>query len=50
MVRRFFQDYKKLEEKIVEVGDIESAEMAYPVIENALRQYDKMRRSGHLTR
>src|ERR1700744_5016779 len=27
MVRRFFQDYKQLEEKVVEVDDIQSAEM-----------------------
>jgi inorganic pyrophosphatase len=50
MVRRFFQDYKKLEEKVVEVDDIEPAAMAYPIIESALTQYDKKRRSGHLTK
>src|ERR1700722_8117861 len=48
MVRRFFQDYKKLEDKVVEVDEIESAEKAYPIIEQALSEYDKKRRSGHL--
>jgi inorganic pyrophosphatase len=48
IVRRFFQDYKKLEDKLVEVDEIESAENAYPVIEHALAEYDKKRRSGHL--
>ena len=50
MVRRFFQDYKKLEEKVVEVDEIEAAAMAYPIIEVALTQYDKKRRSGHMTK
>ncbi len=36
MVRRFFQDYKQLEDKVVEVDEIQSAEMAYPIIEAAL--------------
>jgi len=47
MVRRFFQDYKSLEGKIVEVDEIQSAAAAYPVIEEALTKYDKKRRSGH---
>jgi inorganic pyrophosphatase len=46
MVRRFFQDYKQLENKIVEVDDFLSAELAYPIIESALTQYDKKRRAG----
>src|SRR5580658_1779371 len=50
MVRRFFQDYKKLEEKVVEVDKIEPPEMAYPIIEIALTQYDKRRRAGHLAK
>src|SRR4029079_1750002 len=35
MLRRFFQDYKQLEGKAVEVDEIEPAKMAYPVIEDA---------------
>ena len=47
MVRRFFQDYKQLEGKKVEVDDIQPAAAAYPVIEGALARYDKKRRAGH---
>lgn len=47
MVRRFFQDYKQLEGKIVEVDAIQPAAAAYPVIESALARYDKKRRAGH---
>jgi inorganic pyrophosphatase len=50
MVRRFFQDYKKLEEKVVEVDEIQPPEMAYSIIEIALTQYDKRRRAGHLSK
>jgi inorganic pyrophosphatase len=39
MVRRFFQDYKQLERKAVEVDEILPAAAAYPIIENALAQY-----------
>ena len=39
MVRRFFQDYKQLERKAVEVDEILPAEAAYPIIEEALAQY-----------
>lgn len=39
MVRRFFQDYKQLEGKVVEVDEIEPAEKAYPVIESAVNAY-----------
>ena len=39
MVRRFFQDYKQLEGKEVEVDDILPAAKAYPIIENALARY-----------
>jgi inorganic pyrophosphatase len=48
MVRRFFQDYKQLEGKIVEVDEIESASGAYPIIEQALAEYTKQRRAGKL--
>jgi inorganic pyrophosphatase len=47
MVKRFFQDYKKLEGKVVEVDDIQPAAVAYPVIEQSLARYDKKRRAGH---
>ena len=47
MVRRFFQDYKQLEGKIVEVDEFQAASAAYPVIESALARYDKKRRAGH---
>jgi inorganic pyrophosphatase len=46
MVRRFFQDYKVLEQKSVEVEEIQAAEAALPVIEDALRRYSVFRRAG----
>ena len=46
MVRRFFQDYKILEHKDVEVEEIQAAEAALPVIEDALRRYSTFRRAG----
>jgi len=49
MVRRFFQDYKQLEGKVVEVDEIEPAVNVYPVIESALRLYRRKRRSGFKT-
>ena len=39
MLRRFFQDYKTLEHKAVEVDDFEGAEVAAQVIETALAAY-----------
>ena len=47
MVRRFFQDYKQLEGKAVEVDEILPAAKAYPIIEEALHEYTKRRRTGH---
>src|SRR5271170_6453024 len=47
MVRRFFQDYKQLEGKVVEVDEIQPAVAAFPIIEKALLKYDKKRRAGH---
>src|SRR5438270_2692267 len=38
MLRRFFQDYKFLEGKTVEVDEIQPAEAALPVIEEALQR------------
>jgi inorganic pyrophosphatase len=46
MLRRFFQDYKQLEGKAVEVDEIEPAKAAYPIIEDALHRYSKQRRKG----
>jgi inorganic pyrophosphatase len=40
-VRRFFQDYKQLEGKEVEVDEILSPAKAYPIIETALSEYMK---------
>ncbi len=46
MLRRFFQDYKYLEGKSVEVDEIEPASAAHPVIEDALQRYSQNRRKG----
>ena len=46
MLRRFFQDYKLLEGKAVEVDEVQPAEKAYPVIEDALARYSQQRRKG----
>jgi len=39
MVRRFFQDYKQLEGKVVEVDEILPAAAVHPIINDALAQY-----------
>jgi len=41
MLRRFFQDYKQLERKAVQVEQIEPASSAHPVIRDALARYAK---------
>jgi len=46
MLRRFFQDYKLLEGKAVEVDDIQPAQAAFPIIEDALSRYSRQRRRG----
>jgi len=46
MLRRFFQDYKTLEGKSVEVDDFQPAEFAVPIIEAALDRYSAERRHG----
>jgi len=46
MVRRFFQGYKVLEHKDVEVVEIQPAQAALPVVEDALRRYSTFRRAG----
>ncbi len=46
MLRRFFQDYKQLEGKSVEVEDFQPAGTAIPVIEESLQRYSQHRRRG----
>jgi inorganic pyrophosphatase len=46
MLRRFFQDYKLLEGKAVEVDEIRPAAEAYPIVVDALRRYSEQRRKG----
>jgi inorganic pyrophosphatase len=41
VVRRFFQDYKQLENKEVKVERIEAAKNVYPIVENAMRRYQR---------
>jgi inorganic pyrophosphatase len=50
MLRRFFQDYKTLEGKTVEVEQFQSASQAKPIIESALERYSAERRRGFLGR
>lgn len=45
-LRRFFQDYKMLEEKDVEVNKIQEAAASIPIIEDALQEYSSQRRKG----
>ena len=49
-VRRFFQDYKKLEGKKVEVDKILPASRAYPVVKRALAHYREKYLGGHPNR
>ncbi|MCU0959463.1 MAG: inorganic diphosphatase [Pirellulaceae bacterium] len=46
LLRRFFQDYKTLEGKVVEVDAFQPAATALPVIEEALERYSQKRRRG----
>lgn len=46
MIRRFFQDYKTLEGKSVEVDELSPAETSIPIIRDALERYSTMRRRG----
>jgi len=46
MLRRFFQDYKKLEGKDVQVDEIAPAKAAFPIMEDALHRYSAQRRKG----
>jgi inorganic pyrophosphatase len=46
MLRRFFQDYKMLEGKAVEVEEFQPAASTYPIIKHALEEYSNVRRRG----
>src|SRR5262249_32855424 len=46
LLRRFFQDYKTLEGKAVEVDEFQPAAAALPVVEDALARYSAERRRG----
>lgn len=46
MLRRFFQDYKMLEGKVVEVDEFQPAAIALPIINDALERYSALRRRG----
>ncbi len=45
-LRRFFQDYKQLEGKAVEVDEFQPAAFSTQIIQNALEQYSLLRRRG----
>ncbi len=46
MLRRFFQDYKLLEGKSVEVEEFQPSLKALPIIEESLQRYSHLRRRG----
>ena len=46
MLRRFFQDYKMLEGKAVEVDDFTPVEFTCSVIQDSLQRYSEHRRRG----
>lgn len=48
MLKRFFEDYKQLEGKSVEVDDIMPPEPAHAIIDDCLRRYSSMRRRGEI--
>ncbi|MFG0305984.1 MAG: inorganic diphosphatase [Phycisphaerales bacterium JB040] len=48
MLKRFFEDYKQLEGKEVEVDEIQPAEAAEAIIESAMGRYSAERRSGRI--
>ena len=48
MLRRFFEDYKTLEEKIVEVDEILPPAAAHQVTEDSMKRYSEMRQRGEL--
>jgi inorganic pyrophosphatase len=48
MLKRFFEDYKTLEGKEVEVDDIMPPEPAHAIIEDSMRGTASMRQRGEL--
>jgi inorganic pyrophosphatase len=46
LLQRFFQDYKALEGKSVEVDEFQPTVAALPIIEDALQRYSLQRRKG----
>jgi inorganic pyrophosphatase len=46
MLRRFFQDYKTLEGKAVEVDELTPSSFTHAVIQDALERYSEHRRRG----
>lgn len=48
MLKRFFEDYKHLEGKAVEVDEIQPASVAHAIIEDSLQRYSEARRAGRL--
>ena len=50
VLKRFFQDYKQLEGKAVEVDEIRPAAEAFPIIEDSLHRYSQQRRKGFRTK
>jgi inorganic pyrophosphatase len=46
ILRRFFQDYKMLEDKAVKVEEFEPVAFTLPVIQSALERYSTLRRRG----
>ena len=46
MLRRFFQDYKLLEGKAVEVDEMQPAKATLAIVEEALARYSSQRRRG----
>jgi inorganic pyrophosphatase len=48
MLKRFFEDYKHLEGKAVEVDEIQPASRAFEIIDDALERYSEARRAGEL--
>jgi inorganic pyrophosphatase len=48
MLRNFFEDYKTLEGKEVEVDEILPVEAAHAVIEDCLTRYERARRTGEM--
>lgn len=46
LLRRFFQDYKMLEGKAVEVDEFQPSTAALPIIEDSLERYSAQRRRG----